>query len=77
MAIRPHVVFTTATATSRDGSRKVTFGVWLDLDDINTLAFKASHNKSRKAKDGPVHVEIHSIETPTKTGGQTIELGAR
>lgn len=36
-------------------------GLYLDLDDLELLVYKASKNKSRKAKDGPLRVEIHHV----------------
>ena len=42
--------------------RTVTYGVWIDLDDLERLVYKASCNKSRKATDGPLHVEIHRVD---------------
>lgn len=66
MAKRTHVVLTKTTAIRHGVTtaqrERITYGVYLDLDDLDELARKASTNKSRKAKDGPVHVEIHSIE---------------
>jgi hypothetical protein len=60
MARNTHVVFTSRTATAP--KRRVTFGVYIDLDELARLALRISHNKGRKGKDGPIHVEIHSIE---------------
>lgn len=68
MAKRTHVVFTTATTTrpALTGAtvhrERITYGVYIDLDALEQLAVKVSKNKSRKGRDGPVNIEIHSIE---------------
>ena len=60
-----HVVFPEWQVTyknkSTDPSRVVTVGVWIDLDGLAELAIAASGNKGRKAKDGALHVEVHTI----------------
>lgn len=42
--------------------RRVTFGVWIDPESLDSLGLKASQNKSGRATDGALHVEIHHIE---------------
>lgn len=42
--------------------RRVVYGAWIDLEALDQLGLKASRNKSGRAKDGAVHVEIHRIE---------------
>ena len=42
--------------------QKVTVGVYIDLDELKQLAMDAAKNKSRHAKDGALHVEVHSIQ---------------
>ena len=44
------------------GKRKLTYGVYIDLDALEFLAEKAAKNKGRKSHDGALSVEIHSIE---------------
>lgn len=60
-----HVVFKEWTVTfknrSTDPSRVATVGVWIDLDKLAELAVQSTKNKSRKAHDGALHVEVHTI----------------
>lgn len=60
-----HVVFAsreTVISHYEEPKKKIVFGVYLDLDLLSQLAAKVSKNKSRKGKDGPVFIEIHSIQ---------------
>ena len=60
-----HIVFpgwdVTFKNKSTDPTRVVTVGVFIDLEALAELAIQASQNKSRKAKDGALHVEVHTI----------------
>lgn len=37
-----------------------TVGVWLDMDWVEKIARRATTNKNRKAKQGGIHVELHT-----------------
>ena len=39
-----------------------TVGVWIDLEQLAKLARRAATNRSRKAQDGALHVELHYIQ---------------
>jgi hypothetical protein len=60
-----HVVFPdwqfTFKNRSTEPSRMAVVGVWIDLDELVELAVRAATNKGRKAKDGPLNVEVHTI----------------
>lgn len=60
--MRIHVVFPLHKVEDQDTKKRILAGVWLDLDEVSELVKKAAHNKSRRAKDGGLHVEIHRIE---------------
>lgn len=65
MAKRVHVVIQRHQVIDRsftDRLKRVTVGVWIDLDELDELAVRAARNKSRKAKSGAVHVEALAIE---------------
>lgn len=61
----PHVVFSERDFKIWDWRIKryriVRAGVYIDLDELTQLVDDATRNKSRKAKDGPLHVEYHSL----------------
>jgi len=63
---RVHVVFARHTVQTGKNlsypAQTITAGVWIDLDALAELVIKASRNKGRKAKDGAINVEVHTIE---------------
>ena len=62
---RVHVVFPewqfTFKNRSSEPSRVAVVGVYIDLDELVELAVKAATNKGRKAKDGALNVELHTV----------------
>lgn len=65
-ASRNHVVFTQTEVITTDWEtqtrKRIVYGAYLDLDHLGALAIKASSNMHMKARQGPVHVEIQSVE---------------
>jgi hypothetical protein len=64
-----HVVFEKweARFSDRDANghrihRVATVGVWINMEELRSLALRAVHNKSRKSKDGPLNVELHYVQ---------------
>lgn len=63
-----HIVFEKWVVTVGDipGRQKVLqVGVWIDLDGLRRVAWKAASNISRAAQDGCLHVEIHTMQDVT------------
>jgi hypothetical protein len=60
-----HVVFPEWQITfknlSSEPPRVAVVGVWIDLDELVELAVKAATNKGRKARDGALNVELHTV----------------
>jgi hypothetical protein len=62
-----HIVFANWTVTvtfknrSTEPSKIVTVGVFIDLEQLTELVIKATGNKTKKAHDGALHVELHTV----------------
>lgn len=46
------------TTSIKVGSEEVIYNVAIDLEELDQMAHRASHNKSQRSKDGAVLVEI-------------------
>lgn len=47
--------------TGHTVQREAIVGVWIDTEQLKKLALRAKDNRSKKAKDGALNVELHYI----------------
>lgn len=54
---------TTVRLGSAGESKRIVARVWVDLPGLDALIVKAAKNKGKKAHDGALFVEVHTVDT--------------